>query len=142
MTRVRSAWAGVLLLVGSSAGCRDAGPVAAADGDLLVTIDYTLTSVDSALVASEMLWNGAVIHRDSCTGRGTQSSGVIPGVKTGANTFAIRIANQRASPSRYSATGLITASRAGGTRRTYPIDFSGQLLSTGQLITIALDLTP
>jgi hypothetical protein len=63
-------------------------------------------------------------------------------VKSGVNTFAIRIANQRVSPSRYSASGLITASRTGGPKRTIPIDFAGQPLSTGQLVSIAIDLKP
>lgn len=131
----------LLGVAGFGAGCRDADPTAVATGDVSVHFEYTISSTDNALLASEMLWNGESFGRDSCTGAGTQKVGVIPGVKSGTNTFAVRIANQRVSPSRYSVTGHVTATRWDGSTRKVPISIVNQSLSTGQLVTLVLDFS-
>lgn len=131
-----------LLLVGFNASCSEHAPTAAIGSDFRVNFNYTLTALDKTLIESEMLWNGYSFGVTSASATGMQASGVIPGVKAGANTFAIRIVSQTVTPARYSVTGVVTATRADGAIQTFPVAMTGLSLQTGQPVTQVIDITP
>ncbi|MDP1860280.1 MAG: hypothetical protein Q8K82_16505 [Gemmatimonadaceae bacterium] len=131
-----------LLLVGLSASCSERAPATGIVSDFRVNFNYTVTSLDRSLTACELVWNGNSFGVIATSATGMQSSGVIPGVKVGVNTFAIRITSQTVSPSRYSVTGVVTATRADGAVQTFPVNLVGPALETGQLVSQIININP
>jgi hypothetical protein len=140
-------WVSAFALVALSLGCSEGVTLPPRSCGITVQVRVAIGDVElgnATLLESEVLWDGAVVGRDSAS----QSvpiqvlEGFVTGVESGSHTVGIRVVRQTVSPSIYIIyLGQVGARCSDGGFQQINIEsIAPQALSTGQLITIPVTI--